>query len=92
MLHVQFLLLFLDLQVSQEAGKVVWHSHVFKNFPQFVVIHTLKGFHVVNEEVDVSLELSCFFYNPMDVRNLISGSSAFPKSSLHIWKFLVHIL
>ena len=93
MLHVQFLLLFLDLQVSQEAGKVVWHSHVFKNFPQFVVIHTLKGFSVVNEaEVEFLLEFFCFFYDPMDVGNLISGSYAFSKSNSNIWEFSVHIL
>ena len=64
---------------------------VFKNFPQFVVIHTVKGFRVVSE-ADVFLELSCFFYDPVDVGNLISGSSAFSKSSLNIWKFSVHIL
>ena len=64
-----------------------------KNFPQFVVIYTVKGFGVINKaEVDVFLELSCFFYNPMDVGNLISGSSAFSKSSLNIWKFTVHVL
>ena len=81
------------IQVSQEAGKVVWYPHLFENFPQFVVIHTVKGFVVVNEaEVDVFLEFSCFFYDPADVDNLISGSSAFSKSSLYIWKFLVHIL
>ena len=67
--------------VYQEAGKVIWYSHLFKNFPQFVVIHTVKGFSIVNEaEVDVFLELSCFFDNPADVGNLISGSSAFSKS------------
>ena len=78
------------IQVSQEAGQVVWYSHLFKNFPQFVVIHTVKGFGVVNKaEVDVSLELSCFFYDLADVGNLISGSSVFSKSSLNIWKFLV---
>ena len=72
--------------VSQEERKVVWYSHLFKNFPQLVVIHTVKGFTVVNEaEVDVFLEFSCFFYDPMDVSNLISGSSAFSKSSLYIW-------
>ena len=72
---------------------VVWHSHLFKNFPQFAVIHIVKGFSVVNEaEVDVFLELSCFFYDLMDVGNLISGSSAFSKSSLNIWKLLVHVL
>ena len=81
------------IQISQEAGKVVWYSHLFKTFPQFVVIHTVKGFGVVNEaEVDVFLELPCFFDDPTDVSNLISGSSAFPKSSLSIWSFSVHIL
>ena len=81
------------IQISQEAGKVIWYSHLFKNFPQFVVIHTVKGFSVVNEaEVDVFLELFCFFHNPVDVGNLISGSSIFFKSSLNIWKFTVHIL
>ena len=80
------------LQISQEAGKVVWYSHLFKNFPQYVVIHTVKGFSIVNEaEVGVFLEFSCFFYDPVDVGNLISGSSAFSKVSLYIWKFLVHI-
>ena len=69
---------------------MVWYSHLFKNFPQFVVIHTVKGFSVVNKaEVDVFLEFSCFFYDPTDVGNLISGSSAFSKFSLHIWKFSV---
>ena len=72
---------------------MVWYSYFFKNFPQLVVIHTVKGFRVVNEaEVDVFLELSCFFDDPADVGNLISGSSAFSKTSLNIWKFLVHIL
>ena len=81
------------IQVSQEAGKVVWHSHLLKNFPQFVVIYTVKGFGVVNKaEVNVFLELSCFFNDPMDVGNLISGSSAFHKSSLNIWEFMVHVL
>ena len=81
------------IQVSQEAGKVVWYSHLFKNFPQFVVIHTVKGCSVVNEaEVNIFLELPCFFYDPTDVSNLISGSSAFSKSSLYIWKFSVQIL
>ena len=81
-------------QVSQEAGKnVVQYSHLLKNFPQFVVIHTVKGFSIVNEaEVDVSLEFFCFFYDPTDVDNLISGSSAFCKSNLFIRKFLVHIM
>ena len=72
---------------------MVWYSHLLKNFPQIAVIHTVKGFSVVNEaEVEVLLEFSCFFYDPVDVDSLISGSSAFSKSSLNIWKFLVHIL
>ena len=72
---------------------MVWYSHFFKNFPQFVVIHTVKGFSIVHKaEIDVSLELSCFFDNPTDVSNLISGSSAFPKTSLNIGKFIVYIL
>ena len=80
-------------QISQEAGQVVCYSHLLKNFPQFVVIHTVKGFGIVNKaEIDVFLELSCFFHDPADVGNLISGSSAFSKSSLNIWKFTVHIL
>ena len=81
------------IQVSQEGGKVVWYFHLFNNFPQFVVIHTVKGFSVVSEaEVDVFLEFSCFFYDPTDFGNLISGFFAFSKSSLNIWKFSVHIL
>ena len=81
------------IQISQEAGQVVWYSHLFNNFPQFVVIHTVKGFDVVNKiEVDVFLEMSCFFDDPVDVGNLISGFSAFSKSSLNIWKFMVHVL
>ena len=73
------------IQVSQEVGKVVWYSHLFKDFPQLVVIRTVKGFSVVSEaEEDVFLELSCFFDDPTDVGNLISGSSAFSKSSLNI--------
>ena len=79
------------IQISQEAGQVVWYSHLFQNFPQFVVIHTVKGFSVVNE-AEVFLELSCFFYDPTDADNLISGSSAFSKSSLYIWKFSVQVL
>ena len=72
---------------------MVWYSHLLKTFSQFVVIHTVKGYSVVNEaEVDVSLEFSCFFYDPMDFGNSISGSSAFSKTSLNIWKFSVHIL
>ena len=72
---------------------MVWYSHLFQNFPQFIVIHTVKGFGIVNKaEIDVFLELSCFFYDPMDVGNLISGSSALSKSSLNIWNFTVHVL
>ena len=74
------------IQVSQEAGQVVWYFHLFQDFPQFIVIHTVKGFGIVNKaEVDVFLELSCFFNDPTDVGNLISGSSAFSKTSLNIW-------
>ena len=72
---------------------MIWYFHLFQNFPQFIVIHTVKGFGIVNKaEVDVFLEFSCFFYDPTDVGNLISGSSAFSKSSLNIWMFSVHIL
>ena len=72
---------------------MVWYSHLLKNFPQFIVIHTLKGFGIVNKaEIDVFLELSCFFHDPVDVGNLISGSSAFSKTSLNMWKFTVHVL
>ena len=72
---------------------MVWYSHLLKNFPQFVMIHTVKGFGIVNKaEIDVFLELSCFFSNPTDVCNLISGSSAFSKYKLNIWKFMVHVL
>ena len=72
---------------------MVWYSHLLKSFPQIVLIHTVKGFDVVNKaEVDVFLELSCFFYDPMDVGNLISGSSAFSKTSLNIWNFTAHVL
>ena len=72
---------------------MVWYSCSFKNVPQFVVIHIVKGFGVVSKaEVDIFLELSCFFDDPADVGNLISGSSAFSKSSLNIWKFMVHVL
>ena len=71
---------------------MVWYSHLFQNFPQFIVIHTVKGFGIVNkEEIDVFLVLSCFFNDPLDVGNLISGSSAFSKTSLNIWKFIVHL-
>ena len=81
------------IQISQEAGQKVWYSHLLKNFPQFVVIHTVKSFGIVNKaEIDVFLELSCFFNDPTDVGNLIPGSSAFSKSSLNTWKFTVHVL
>ena len=81
------------IQVSQETGQLVWHSRLFKNCPQFVVIHTVKGFGIVNAaEVDIFLELSCSFDEPMDVGNLVSGSSAFSKSSLNIWNFMVDVL
>ena len=72
---------------------MVWYSHLFKSFPQFALIHTVKGFSIVNEtEVDVFLEFSCFLYDPVDVGNLIYDSSAFSKSSLNTWKFLIHIM
>ena len=72
---------------------MVWYSHLLKNFPQFIVIHTVKGFDIVNKaEIDVFLELSCFSNDPLDVGSLISGCSAFSKTSLNIWKFVVHVL
>ena len=81
------------IQVSQEAGQVDWYTHLFQNFPQLIVFHTIKGFGVVNKvEIDVFLELSCFFNDPADVGNSISGSSAFSKTSLNIWKFTVRVL
>ena len=81
------------IQISQGVGKVVWYSYLLKNFPQFVVTHTVKDFGIVNKaKVDAFLELSCFLDDPMDVGNLISGSSAFSKSSLNICKFTVHVL
>ena len=81
------------IQISQEEDHVVWYSHLFQNFPQFIVIHRVKGFGIVNKaEIDIFRELSCFFDDPVDVDNLISGSSAFSKSSLNIWKFMVDIL
>ena len=92
LLNVWFCYFLTHTQVSQETGKVVWYSHLFKNCPQFVVIHTVKGFSVVNEvEVDVFLEFPCFPCDQTNVGNLIS-SSAFSKPSLYIWKFSVHIL
>ena len=81
------------IQISQEAGQVAWYSYLLKNFPKFVVIHPVKGFGIVNKaEIVIFLELSCFFDGPMDVGNLISGSSVFSKFSLNIWIFSVHIL
>ena len=82
------------IQISQEAGQVIWYSHLFQNFPQFIVIHTVKGFGRVNKaEIDVVfLKIPCFFNDPTDVGNLISSSSAFSKTSLNIWKFMVHVL
>ena len=81
------------IQVSQEAGQVVRYSYLFQNFPQFIVIHTIKGFGIVkNAEIDVFLEVSCFFDDAADVGYLISGFSAFCKTSLNIWKFTVHVL
>ena len=81
------------IQVSQEAGQIIWYSHLLQNFPQFIVIHIVKGFGIVNKaEIDVFLKLSCLFDDPADIDNLISVSSAFPKTSLNIWKFMAHIL
>ena len=81
------------IQISQEAGQVVWYSHIFQNFPQFIVIYTVKGFGIVNQvEIDVFMELSCFFDDPVDIVNLTSSSSAFSKTSLNISKFTVHVL
>ena len=81
------------VQISQKAGQVIRYSHLLNNFPQFIVIYTVKGFGIVNKaEVNAFLELSCFFYDPMDAGNLISGSSAFSKFSLNIWKFSAHVL
>ena len=81
------------IQISREAGQVVWYSHLSQNFPQFIVIHTVKGFVTVNKaDVDDFLELPCFFDDPANVGNLISGSSAFSKTSLNICKFMVHVL
>ena len=81
------------IRFSQEAGQIVWYSHLLKNFPQFVVIHTVKGFGIVNKtEVDVFLELSCFCNDPTDVGDLISASFAFSKTILTIWKFILHVL
>ena len=81
------------IQISQESGQVVWYSHLFQNFPQFIVICTVEGLGIINKaEIDVFLELSCLFDDPADIGNLTSGSSAFSKTSLNIWKFKVHVL
>src|SRR5574337_943528 len=81
------------IQFSQEASQVIWNSHLLQNFPQFILIHTVKGFGIVKKaEIDAFLELSCFFHDPVDIGNLISGFSAFSKTSLNIRKFTVHIL
>ena len=85
--HVRFYYFLICIQVSQETGEVVWYSHLFKNFPQFIVIHMVKSFCV-----DVFLEFSCFIYDPRNVGNLISVSSAFSKPSLNTWKFSVHVM
>ena len=91
--HVQLCCFLTCICISQEAGQVVWYSHLFQNFPQIAVIYTVKGFGIVNKvEIDIFLGLSSFLYDPADVGNLISGSSAFSKTSLNIWKFTVHIL
>ena len=81
------------IQVFQEAGQVERYSHLFQNFPQLIVIHTVKSFGIVSKaEINVFLNFSCFFDDPADVGNLSSGSSAFSKTSLNIWKFMVHVL
>ena len=81
------------IQISQEAGQVVWYSYLFQNFPQFIVIHTVKGLGIVTKaENNVFLEFFCFFHDPANIGNLISGSSAFSKTSLNIRKFMVHVL
>ena len=80
------------IQISQEASQVVWYSPLFQNFPQFIVTHTVKGFGIVNKEIDTFLELSRFFNDSTGLGNLISGSSAFSQTSLNIWKFTVHVL
>src|SRR5574340_294902 len=81
------------IQISQEAGQVVLYSHLLQNFPQFIVIHKVKGFGIVNKaDIYVFLELSCFFHDPAAVGNLIFGSSAFSTTSLNLWQFTVHVL
>ena len=91
--HAQFCFFLTYIQVSQEADQVVFYSHLLRNFPQFLVIHTVTGFAIVNKaEIDVFLEYFCFFSDPADVVNLISGSSAFSKTSFNIWMLMVHVL
>ena len=91
--YVQFCYSLTCIQVCQEAGQVIWYSHLFKNFPEIFVVHTVKGFGIVNKaEVDIFLELSCFPDDPTNVSNLFSGSFALPKSSLYIWNFSVRVL
>ena len=81
------------IQISQEGGQVIWYSYLLKNFQWFIVIYTVKGFGIVSKaEEDVFLEISCFFDDSTDVGNLVSGSPAFSKTSLNIWKFMVHVL
>ena len=81
------------IHISHEADQVVWYSHLFQNFPQVIVVHKVKGFGIVSKvEIDVFLDLSCFFDDPVDVGILISGSSAFSKTSLNIWKLMVHVV
>ena len=90
--HVQFCCFLTCVQVSQEAGHMVWYSHLLQNFSVYCDPHSQRLWHRHKAEIDVFLELSCFFHDPADVGNLISGSSAFSKTSLNIWKFMVHIL
>ena len=92
-MQVSYCCFLILIQVSQEIGKMVWYSHLFKNFPQLVVIYAVKGFSIINgTQVAVSLEFPCFLYDPTNLGNLISYSSAFSKLSLYIWKFLIQVL
>ena len=92
-MQVSYCCFLILIQVSQEIGKMVWYSHLFKNIPQLVVIYAVKGFSIINEtQVAVSLEFPCFLYDPTNLGNLISYSSAFSKLSLYIWKFLIQVL
>ena len=91
--HTNFCYFLTCIQVSQETGKMAWNFHLLKSFPQFVMIHIVKGYSIVSEtKVDVFLEFPCFLYDPANVGNLVSGSSAFPKPSLDIFKFSVHVM